>query len=209
MDLGEYIESLYGGEDDRLRRMRERAAAQGVPSIQVPFSLGQLLQVLVAASRAQRVLEIGTLFGYSAVLMGRALPPEGRMICVEVSAKHAEIARRNVAEAGLDGRIDIRQGNALELLPSLDGQTFDFIFIDADKPGYPAYLDWALRLSHPGTVIVADNVWRRGEVVSEEDNNARAMNEFNHLVAGHPRLMTAIVPRTDGSDAASISVVRA
>jgi caffeoyl-CoA O-methyltransferase len=207
MDLTDYINSLYGGEDDLLRRMREQAADEGIPAIQVPFSLGQLLQVLILASASRSILEIGTLFGYSAVLMGRVLPEDGHMLCLEVSAKHAEVAERNLAEAGVSDRVEIRQGNALELLPALQGQSFDFIFIDADKPGYPAYLDWALRLSRPGTVIVADNVWRRGEVATDADENATAMGHFNRLVAENPRLKTAIVPRTDGSDAASISVV--
>lgn len=207
MDLTDYINSLYGGEDNLLRQMRENAAGEGVPAIQVPFSLGQLLQVLILASGARRLLEIGTLFGYSAVLMGRALPDGGSMLCLEVSSKHADIARRNIADAGLSDRIDVRQGNALDLLPGLAGQSFDFIFIDADKPGYPAYLDWALRLSAPGTVIVADNVWRHGDVATNADENAAAMDKFNRLVAENPRLKTAIVPRTDGSDAASVSVV--
>lgn len=208
MDLSEYINSLYGGEDDFLRGMRERAAADGVPAIQVPFSLGQLLQVLIAASGARNILEIGTLFGYSAVLMGRALPEGGRILCLEVSSKHADIARANIDEAGLSGPVEVRQGDAAQLLPALQGQQFDFIFIDADKPGYPSYLDWALRLSHPGTVIVADNVWRRGEVVTGGDESAQVMADFNRLVAEDPRLLSAIVPRTDGSDAASVSVVR-
>lgn len=207
MDLTDYINSLYGGEDDLLRRMREKAADEGVPAIQVPFSLGQLLQVLILASGSRRILEIGTLFGYSAVLMGRVLPEDGRMLCLEVSSKHAEIAERNLTDAGLSERVEVRQGNALDLLPALQGQSFDFIFIDADKPGYPAYLDRALQLSRPGTVIVADNVWRDGEVVSDADENAAALAKFNRLVADNPRLKTAIVPRTDGSDAASVSVV--
>jgi caffeoyl-CoA O-methyltransferase len=178
-----------------------------VPSIQVPFSLGQLLQVLVSVSGARSILEIGTLFGYSAVLMGRALAGDGRMLCLEVSSKHADIARRNIESAGLSSRVEIRQGNALDLLPTLQPQTFDFIFIDADKPGYPDYLEWALRLSRTGSVIVADNVWRNGEVLTDADKNAQAMATFNRLVAQNARLRTAIVPRTDGSDAASISVV--
>jgi caffeoyl-CoA O-methyltransferase len=207
MDLTDYIEQLYGGEDDLLRRMRQEAAQEGVPSIQVPFSLGQLLQVLVSVSGARSILEIGTLFGYSAVLMGRALAGDGRMLCLEVSSKHADIARRNIETAGLSSRVEIRQGNALDLLPTLQPQTFDFIFIDADKPGYPDYLEWALRLSRTGSVIVADNVWRNGEVLTDADKNAQAMATFNRLVAQNARLRTAIVPRTDGSDAASISVV--
>lgn len=207
MDLTDYINSLYGGEDDLLRQMREEAAEESVPAIQVPISLGQLLQVLILASGARRILEIGTLFGYSAVLMGRVVPDGGHMLCLEVSSKHADIACRNIANAGLSDRIEVRQGDALDLLPGLEGQSFDFIFIDADKPGYPAYLEWALRLSAPGTVIVADNVWRHGDVTSGADDNASAMDRFNHLVAENPGLKTAIVPRADGSDAASVSVV--
>jgi predicted O-methyltransferase YrrM len=170
--------------------------------------VGQLLQVLLAASDAKKVLEIGTLFGYSAVLMGRALPADARLLCLEVSSKHAEIARQNVQRAGLAELIEIREGNAVELLPALAPQSFDFVFIDADKPGYPEYLEWALTLTHPGSLIVADNVWRRGEVVTGDDENARAMDEFNRSVAENPRLTSVIVPRPDGTDALSISVVK-
>lgn len=208
MDLSEYIDSLYGGEDNFLREIRERAAEQDVPAIQVPFSLGQLLQVLIAASGARTVLEIGTLFGYSAILMGRALPSDSHMLCLEVSSKHAEIARKNIAQAGLPDRIEVRQGDATQLLPSLEGQTFDFIFIDADKPGYPTYLEWAVRLSHPRTVIVADNVWRQGEVTTGADENARAIARFNQLVAENAELSSVILPTRGGSDAVSVSVVR-
>lgn len=208
MDLNAYIDSLYGGEDEFLHGIRESAAEQDVPAIQVPFALGQLLQVLIAASGARSVLEIGTLFGYSAILMGRALPQDGHMLCLEVSAKHADIARRNISNAGLAGKIEVRQGDATQLLPALQGQSFDFIFIDADKPGYPAYLDWAIKLGHPGTLIVADNVWRQGEVTTDADESAAAIARFNRLVAENSRLRSVILPTRDGSDAISLGVLQ-
>jgi caffeoyl-CoA O-methyltransferase len=139
--------------------------------------------------------------------MGRALPPDGHMLCLEVSSKHAQIARDNIAQAGLADRIEVRQGDATDLLPSLQSQTFDFIFIDADKPGYPAYLDWALKLSHPGTSIVADNVWRQGEVTTDADENATTIARFNRLVAENSRLRSVILPTRDGADGVSVSVV--
>jgi caffeoyl-CoA O-methyltransferase len=208
MDLNAYIDSLYGGEDEFLRVIRENAAEQDVPAIQVPFALGQLLQILITASGARNVLEVGTLFGYSAILMGRALPQDGHMLCLEVSAKHADIARRNISDAELAGKIEVRQGDAAQLLPALQGQSFDFIFIDADKPGYPNYLEWAIRLSHVGTLIVADNVWRQGEVTTGADENASAIARFNRLVAENPGLKSVILPTRDGSDAISVSVVQ-
>jgi caffeoyl-CoA O-methyltransferase len=208
VDLTQYIEKLYGGEDELLAQMRREAEAEGIPAIQVPFAVGQLLQVLIAASGARRVLEIGTLFGYSAVFMGRALRDGGSMLCLEVSEKHADVSRRNLARAGLQDRVEVRLGTASQLLSTLSSQTFDFIFVDADKPGYLEYLEWAIKLSHSGTVIAADNVWRGGGVASGADENAAAMDRFNHAVAEDSRLISTIVPRPDCSDALSVSVVR-
>jgi caffeoyl-CoA O-methyltransferase len=208
MDLTAYVESLYGGEDELLRAIREEAAAEEIPAINIPHSAGQLLGVLVAASRARRVLEIGTLFGYSAILMGRALPDDGKMICLEVSSKHADVSRRNIERAGLSGKVEVRQGAAADLLSGMTGEQFDLVFIDADKPGYPVYLEKSLELAHPGTVIIADNTWRHGDVTSGSDPTGDAMARFNRLVADNPRLLTAMVPRTDGGDALSVSVVK-
>lgn len=207
--LSGYVRTLYGDEDDTLREMRVEAERQGLPAIQVPFELGRLLQVLVMQSRARRILEIGTLFGYSTVLMARVLPPEGNITTLEVAPKHAELAAANFRHAGVDKLVDVLLGPAIESLETLQGQEFDFVFIDADKATYPRYLDQALRLTHPAATIVADNVWRDGAVLAPATGNAdnEGLAEFNRAVASSPRLLTSVIPTRDGRDGTSVSVV--
>jgi predicted O-methyltransferase YrrM len=207
--LSNYVQTLYGGEDDVLRAMRAEAEENGLPAIQVPFELGRLLQVLVMQSRARRILEIGTLFGYSTVLLARALQPEGRITTLELAPKHAELANSSFRRSGVEERVEIVVGPAVESLNRLAGQTFDFVFIDADKASYPAYLEHALRLTHAGATIVADNVWRDGAVISPAAGNAdnEGLSEFNRNVASNPRLLTAVIPTRDGRDGTSVSVV--
>ena len=207
--LSGYIRTLYGDEDETLREMRARAEEEGLPAIQVPLELGRLLQVLVMQSKAQHVLEIGTLFGYSTVLMARALPLTGTITTLEVAPKHANLAQDNFARAGLADRITVMTGTALESLENLTGKKFDFVFIDADKATYPRYLEHALRLTSPGATIVADNVWRDGAVMTPGTGNAdtEGLAEFNRAVASNPRLLTSVIPTRDGRDGASVSVV--
>lgn len=205
--LTEYVQDLLG-EDPLLRQIRDEAATQGLPAIYVPLGLGRLLQILVSACRAESVLEIGTLFGYSAILMARALAADGHLVTLEADEIHARAAGRNIQRAGVEDRVEIRQGRAIDLLPDLSTRQFDLIFIDADKQSYPQYLEWALRLTHRGSIIVADNVWRQGGVVHPDgDGGNEAVATFNRAVASNPSLVTTIVPRLDGGDAASISVV--
>jgi predicted O-methyltransferase YrrM len=207
--LSQYANDLLGAEDPLLHQFRDEAAAAGLPSIQVPPELGRLLAALVTATGATRVLEIGTLFGYSAILMARALPADGRLITLEVNPTHARLAERNIERAGLADRVTVRQGNALDSLAALDGQDFDLVFIDADKPTYPEYLEWATKLTHPRSVIVADNVWREGIVIDPGDDEAgNALARFNRDLAANPTLLTTFFPTRDGNDAAAISVVR-
>ena len=207
--LSGYVRTLYGDEDDVLRDMRARAEEQGLPAIQVPFELGRLLQVLVRQSHAQRVLEIGTLFGYSTVLLARALQPEGRITTLEVAPKHAELAGANFKVAGVEDRVDVVVGPAVDSLRQLEGREFDFVFIDADKASYPVYLEHALRLTRAGATIVADNIWRDGGVLAPAVGNAdnEGVAQFNREVASNPRLLTAVIPTRDGRDGTSVSVV--
>jgi predicted O-methyltransferase YrrM len=200
---------LYGSEDEVLRDMREDADEQGLPAIQVPFELGRLLQVLVMQSKAKRVLEIGTLFGYSTVLMARALPEDGTITTLEVAPKHAELAQRNFARAGVASRVRILVGPAQESLAKLTGPPYDFVFIDADKGAYPQYLEHALRLTAAGSTIVADNIWRDGSVLTPSDGDAdtAGLASFNEKVAMNTRLLTSVIPTRDGRDGASVSVV--
>lgn len=206
--LERYVDGLFGGEDPLLRQMREDAAAEGVPSIQVPPDLGRLLQAMVVASRATRILEFGTLFGYSSILMARVLPPEGKIVTLEYSEKHAGIARRNFERAGVAEKVEVRVGKGVDLLPGLHGQQFDLVFIDADKASYPAYLQGALRLTRPGSVILADNVWRHGSILDAADEDSRGIVAFNQEVTHNPHLITTFVPRLSDKDAAALSVVR-
>lgn len=206
--LSGYVRSLYGDEDEMLRTMRAEAEEHGLPAIQVPFELGRLLQVLVMQSGAARVLEIGTLFGYSTVLMARALPPTGKITTLEVAPKHAELAASNFQRAGVADRITVEVGPAVDSLQRLEGERFDFVFIDADKESYPTYLEHALRLTESGATIVADNVWRDGAVLAPAgDADVSGLAEFNRALAENRRLLTSVIPTRDGRDATSVSVV--
>ena len=161
---------------------------------------------------ARRILEIGTLAGYSAICLARALAEDGKLITIEFVRAHAEVARKNLERAGLAHLADIRVGDAGEVLQSMSQEPpFDLIFIDADKPGYPKYLELVLPLSHPGTVILADNLIRHGEVTGETPGEAsvEAIRVFNRMLADNPRLDSTILPLfRDNLDGMSISIVK-
>lgn len=202
IDVDRYITDLLM-PDPVLEAALEAGAAAGLPSISVSPPLGKLLYLLARARGARRILEVGTLAGYSAILLGRALPPDGRLVTLEMESKHAAVARSNFERAGLDRVIEIRVGPARETLQRMkaDGEEpFDLIFIDADKVGYPEYFALALDLSHRGTWIVADNVVRDGAVANpaSEDANVQAVRRYNELMAAEPRV-TATVIQTVGS----------
>jgi predicted O-methyltransferase YrrM len=162
-DVDAYIEGRLVPADPALQAALAANAAAGLPAIDVAPTQGKLLNILARMVGARRILEIGTLGGYSTIWLARALPADGRLVTLEAVPRHAAVARENIARAGLGDRVEVRVGAALDSLPGLEGP-FDFIFIDADKPSNPDYLDWALRLSRPGTVIVCDNVIRGGRV---------------------------------------------
>jgi predicted O-methyltransferase YrrM len=154
-------------EDDLLAAVQQESAAAGLPQISVSPAQGKLLFVLARAMGARRILELGTLAGYSGIWLARALPADGRLVTVEVDGTHADVARRSFARTGVSQLIELRVQPALEALPQLAAEgagPFDFVFIDADKVNYPHYLEWAIRLSRPGALIIADNVVRDGEV---------------------------------------------
>jgi predicted O-methyltransferase YrrM len=167
--------------------------AAGLPSIDVAPNQGKLLHLLARGAGARRILEIGTLGGYSTTWLGRALDGGGRLITLEANAKHAEVARKNIARAGLEGVVTLRLGAALDTLPKLVEERegpFDFIFIDADKPNIPNYMTWALKLSRKGTMIVVDNIVREGEVIdaASGDANVQGARQLFDLLAAEPRL---------------------
>jgi caffeoyl-CoA O-methyltransferase len=177
----------------------------GLPEIQVSPNEGKLLQLLAELLGARRILEIGTLGGYSAINLGRGMAENGRLISLEIDERHAEVARQNVERAGLGERVEIRVGDARKLLAELveaDEGPFDLIFIDADKEGYPEYLEWALSLSRPGSLILGDNTIWGGAIIDPQDGPTRAIHEFNERIARDPRLSAIVLPlmreRIDG-----------
>jgi predicted O-methyltransferase YrrM len=206
----EYADNIFGGEDPLLADMRRAATEEGLPSIQVPTDLGRVLTVLITVLPARRILEIGTLFGYSAILMARAMPAGGTLTSLEVDAKHAQVARANLERANVADRVSIVHGPALQSLDALQGEVFDLIFIDADKDSYPEYLQRAIGLSRSGSVIVADNVWRAGSVADPPADNAGTLGlaRFNRALGDDDRLVSTFVATRNGEDAASVSVVR-
>lgn len=198
--VDEYITSLFARDDDVLAALREAADREGLPPISIGAVTGRLLQVLISAARAERVLEVGTLGGYSAIWMARALPPSGRLVTIEIDERHADFARRYFTRAGLDDRIEVRVGRALDVLPAFDGERFDVVFLDADKEPLPTYLDWSLRLLRPGGLLVADNALWGGRVLdpTTEDEGTRGVREFNRRLATDERLRGTIIPVGDG-----------
>lgn len=187
-----YLTDLLVRPEPALGAALEASSASDLPAISVSAPQGKLLNLLARMQGAKRILEIGTLGAYSTIWLARALPADGRLITLESEAKHAEVALANLHRAGLKEVVELRLGPALETLPKLvaEGGTFDFVFIDADKPGYPDYLTWSLKLVHPGSVIVADNVIRNGALIdpASADPRVQAVRRFNEMVAAEPRL---------------------
>lgn len=183
-----------------------------LPSIDVAPNQGKMLHLLAKIKGAQHILEIGTLGGYSSIWMAKALPENGTLITLEYSEKHAEVARKNIKLAGLDNKIKVLVGAALDTLPSLKDQKFDFIFIDADKKNNPHYIKWAIELSNPGTVIITDNVVRGGKVTdaASEDENIKGIREFVDLLSENERIDSTAIQTvgTKGYDGFVISIVK-
>ncbi len=204
-EIDDYIEELFAPQDAALEAAVRKSQRAGLPEIQVSPNEGKLLQLLAEVVGARRVLEIGTLGGYSAINLARGLAEDGVLISLEIDEHHAEVARENVERAGLDERVEIWVGDARELLAELvesDEAPFDIVFIDADKEGYPVYLEWSMRLSRPGSLILADNTIRGGSILDPQDASARATRDFNERLANDPRLSAIVVPlireRVDG-----------
>jgi predicted O-methyltransferase YrrM len=200
--LSEYIVSLFAPEDELLGALREEADRTGLPPTAISADAGRFLQVLLRSIGARRVLEVGTLGGYSAIWMARALPPDGVVVTLEREERHAAFARRYIARAGLASAVDVRHGRALDILPSLDGEEFDFVYLDADRAPIVTYFDWAMRLVRVGGLIVAHNVLLGGRVAEQasrtDDEDVRAMRAFNARVAGDRRAASILVPAYDG-----------
>ena len=186
------VESLIP-RDPLLDEALESNNAAGLPTIDVAPNQGKLLNLLARIQGARRILEIGTLGGYSTIWLARALPSDGKLVTLELEAKHAQVAKRNIERAGLSHLVELRLGAALDSLAQLHAAgtpPFDFIFIDADKQNIPEYLEWSLRLSRPGTIIITDNVVREGAVINPDDPDPRVqgVRRFFAKIAANPRL---------------------
>jgi predicted O-methyltransferase YrrM len=208
-----YIDELFAPEDEALKAALANARVAGLPEIQVSPGQGKLLYLIAKMISARRILEVGTLAGYSTIWLARALPADGRLITLEADPAHAAVARRNFDTAGLADRIALVLGPAADTLPGVatDGP-FDLVFLDADKVNYPLYLGHIMRAVHPGSVILADNVIRAGTVLAprDDDPSARAARAFNALIAADPRLEAIVLQQVGmkGHDGLAIARVK-
>lgn len=198
--LRDYLRMNFPCEDELLKELRREAIAAGIPEIHISEEQASFMQVFLKSIGAKRALEIGTLAGYSAIVMARALPADGQLITLELDPSHADFAERYLQRAGLARRVQVVRGAALDTLPLLAGQTFDFAFLDADKSNYKRYLEHCLALVRPGGVIAVDNAFAFGQLFDETpaDREAPAVKEFNQYFAWHSRLHSCIVPVGDG-----------
>jgi len=193
-----YYSERFGLSDPVMKHVLAASDADGLPAIQVSPLQGRLLMMLAQLSGASRILEIGTLGGYSTIWLARALPPEGRLVTLEFEPRHAKVAKANISHAGFSAQVEVRLGKAADSLASMISAReapFDLIFIDADKPGYPAYLEASLQLVRPGGVIIADNMVRDGAVADAQNRDAsvRAVRQFNEIVAKDKRLCATAI----------------
>jgi predicted O-methyltransferase YrrM len=193
-----YLDDVLVGHDAALDAALRESAQAALPPINVAPTQGKLLNLLARSIGARSILEIGTLGGYSTIWLARALPADGRLISLEIDRRHAEVARANIARAGLEQRVEVRVGRALDALAQLGEQAagpFDLFFIDADKPNIPAYFSWALRLARPGSLIVVDNVVRDGAVIEADsaDASVQGVRRLNELMASEPRVAATVI----------------
>jgi len=211
--LDELFNRALHTEDDALRAAREAGADAGMPAIEVSAQHGKLLFLLATAMGASRVLEIGTLAGYSTIQLARAVGPGGRVVTLEFELKHAAVARESLARAGVDDRVEVIVGAALDTLPTLAGreEPFDLIFIDADKENNVAYVEWAIKLGAPGSMIVVDNIARSGRVLdpAPDDLQARTVRDMLEMMGENPRLDAAAIQTvgTKGWDGFAVAIV--
>jgi caffeoyl-CoA O-methyltransferase len=197
--IDQYISQLFAPEDDALRHIQAEANRNNMPEISIQPFEGRLLQFLAQMANAKRIVEIGTLAGYSAAWLARSLPADGKLITIDVSEKHANVAKANLANAKLSDKVEVRQGDAHDLLKKLSADApFDLVFIDADKDSYPFYLEWAIENVRQGGLIAAHNALRGGKIVAPDNDMDRAMAEFNKRIAEDSRLSSFILAIGDG-----------
>lgn len=213
-EVDRYFTERLGLEDDALAAAQRDCQAAGLPPISVSAPQGKLLQLLALAIGARNILEIGTLGGYSAICMARALPGDGRLVTLEIDRHHAAVAAKNLDRAGVAAKVSVRLGPALETLPKLEREgagPFDLVFIDADKPSNPRYVEWAVRLARPGALIVLDNVVRGGKVILEDSSDAtvQGVRRAMDVLAGDARLAATAIQTvgTKGHDGFAVALV--
>ncbi len=204
-NVDQYINDLFVNQDDVLTATEASIHEANIPPISISSNQGKFLQVLARLCHAKKILEIGTLAGYSTIWLARALPRDGQLITLEFDPKHADVAHTNIVRAGLDSIVDIRVGKALDTLPLIEAEgiaPFDMIFIDADKLPYTEYFQWALRLSRPGTLIVADNVIREGKVLdaNSPDEMVQGVQRFNATLAKNSAVTATIIQTVGAKD---------
>jgi predicted O-methyltransferase YrrM len=215
-EVDHYIDRLFVPPDPALEAALRASTEAGLPLIQVTPNQGKLLGILARSIRASSILEIGALGGYSTIWLARAMAPGGKLITLEVDPRHAAVARANLDRAGLDGSVEIRLGSALESLPKIHAEglgPFDLVFIDADKTNCTAYFEWALKLTHPGSLIITDNVVRDGKVAdpSSSDPDVQGVQRFNKRLAAEPRVSATILQTvgSKGYDGFALAIVTA
>jgi predicted O-methyltransferase YrrM len=197
--VDQYIADMLVPQDPALEAALQASAAAGLPAINVAPNQGKLLQLLARIQGARSILEIGTLGGYSTIWLARALPADGRLITLEANPRHGEVARENIARAGLAASVEVRVGKAVETLPAIAAEghgPFDLVFVDADKPGNPDYFEWAMRLTRPGSLIIFDNVVR--DDPASPDSSVQGVRRLNELLAAEPRVSATAI-QTVGS----------
>ena len=199
-EVDSYISQLFAQEDDALRWIREESQRNGLPEINVSAQEGALLQLLLRAGGAKKAVEIGALGGYSGTWLARGLPADGILYTLELSGKHAEVARNSFQRAGVGDRVKVIEGEAQHSLPKLTQKgPFDFVFIDADKGSYPAYLDWAAKNLRSGGMVTAHNALIGGRVVNPRSEYEQGMDKFNRILAGHPDFHALVLNIGDGT----------
>jgi predicted O-methyltransferase YrrM len=210
--VDEYITHMLVPPDPLLDAALEASGAAGLPAIQVTPNQGKLLHLLARLQGARRILEIGTLGGYSTIWLARALPEDGHLITLEADPRHADIARKNISRAGLDALVDLRVGRALETLPQIaagGGGAFDLTFIDADKQSIPEYFRFARKLSRPGSLIIVDNVVRDGRVIDagSHDPDILGIRRFNEMLAAEPGVCATAIQTVGGKGHDGFAIV--
>ena len=210
-EVDDFLDTTVLDDDPVLSAALEASDAAGLPKIAVSAQQGKFLSLLATAVNARRILEIGTLGGFSTIWLARGAGPDGRVTTLEYEPKHAEVARANLERAGVGDRVEVLVGAALDTLPSVGGGPFDLVFIDADKENNPGYLEWAVKLTHPGSVIVVDNVIREGAILSPDQNAVvLGTRRVLELMGEHPGLQTAVLQTVGAKhwDGSAIALVK-